>query len=133
MFETGMISKLNFLSYLTCQLDAPWCSCMSTHASKPYLNDLPNNYRSIFFPSATQPERFDMGRPFKGRNEPSAIGGIAWVIYHLHQKARDDASAKDEQREEVPFWKIVHQAYMNTYEIVQLTRIGRCMIKWPIK
>jgi len=76
---------------------------MSTHASKPYLNDL---YRSIFFPSATHPERFDMGRPFKGRNEPSAIGGIAWVIYHLHQKARDDASAKDEQREEVLFGRL---------------------------
>ena len=119
-----MISKLNFLSYLACQLDAPWCSCMSTHASKPYLNDLPNNYRSIFFPSATQPERFDMGLPVKGHNEPSAIGGIAWVIYHLYQKARNDASAKGEQREEVPFWKIVHQAHMNTIRLFNLQELA---------
>ncbi len=105
------------------QLDAPWCSCTSTHASKSYLDDLPENYRSVFFPPATQPERFNMGRPVKGRNEPSAIGGIAWVIYHLHRKAREEASAKGEQREEVPFWKIVHQAYMNTIRLFNLQEL----------
>lgn len=64
-----------------------------------------------------------MGRPVKGRNEPSTIGGIAWVIYHLHQKAREDASTKGEQREEVPFWKIVHQAYMNTIKLFNLQEL----------
>ncbi|KAL9716304.1 hypothetical protein Ac2012v2_000751 [Leucoagaricus gongylophorus] len=105
------------------ETDAPWCSCTSTHASKSYLDDLPENYRSVFFPPATQPERFNMGRPVKGRNEPSAIGGIAWVIYHLHRKAREEASAKGEQREEVPFWKIVHQAYMNTIRLFNLQEL----------
>jgi len=65
-----------------------------------------------------------MGRPAKGRNEPSAIGGIAWVIYHLHQKAKDDTSAKGEQREEVPFWKIVHQTYMNTIRLFNLQELA---------
>ncbi|KAF5356248.1 hypothetical protein D9756_003717 [Leucocoprinus leucothites] len=105
------------------ETDAPWCSCTSTHASKPYLNDLPPNYRSVFFPPATQPERFSMGKPVKGRNEPSAVGGVAWVIYRLHRKAREEALAKGEQMEEIPFLAIAQKAYKNTIELFKLQEL----------
>lgn len=96
----------------------------STHASKPHLDLLPSNYRSVFFPSATQPERFVMGKPVKGRNEPIAVGGVAWVIYSLHRKAREEALAKGQQIEEIPFWKIVQKAYKNTIDLFKLEELA---------
>lgn len=61
-------------------IDAPWCSMTSAHASNKHLLTLPDNLRSLYLPPAVKPERFIMGKPVKGRNEPSAIGGVAWVI-----------------------------------------------------
>ncbi|KAJ3553288.1 hypothetical protein NP233_g12679 [Leucocoprinus birnbaumii] len=111
-------------SFASPHVDAPWCSCTSTHASKPYLNELPPNYRSVFFPPATQPERFVMGKPVKGRNEPTAVGGVAWVVYCLHRNAREEALARGEQREEIPFWKIARKAYKNTIEVFKLQELA---------
>ncbi|EKM83928.1 hypothetical protein AGABI1DRAFT_33246, partial [Agaricus bisporus var. burnettii JB137-S8] len=105
------------------ETDAPWCSCTSTHASKPHLDQLPPDYRSVFYPAATQPQRFVLGKPVKGRNEPTAVGGVAWVIYSLHQQAREEALARGEQREEVPYWKIVQKAFKNTVELFKLQEL----------
>lgn len=71
-----------------------------------------------------QPERFIMGRPVKGRNEPSAVGGVAWVVYCLHRKAREEALKNDEQKEEIPYWKIVQKAYKNTVELFKLEELA---------
>ncbi|KAF9453874.1 hypothetical protein P691DRAFT_853750 [Macrolepiota fuliginosa MF-IS2] len=105
------------------ETDAPWCSLTSTHASKPHLDELPSKYRSVFFPSGTKPDRFVMGKPVKSRNEPITIGGIAWVVYCLHQKAREEGLAKGEQMIDMPYWKIVQKAYKNTIELFQLPEL----------
>lgn len=112
------------LIHLPFKSDAPWCSLTSTHASKPHLDLLPPNYRSVFFPSATQPERFTMGKPVKGRNEPIAVGGVAWVIYSLHRNAHEEALANGQQMEEIPFWKIVQKAYKNTVSLFRLDELA---------
>lgn len=129
MFETGKRIPVIHAHYPSIDTfpdlsDAPWCSLTSTHASKPHLDELPPNYRSLFFPPATQPDRFVMGRPVKGRNEPTAIGGIAWVIYSLHQRARGEALEKGQQKEDIPYWKIVQKAYRNTIELFKLPELA---------
>ncbi|EPQ60510.1 Mg-dependent DNase, partial [Gloeophyllum trabeum ATCC 11539] len=60
------------------ETDAPWCSMTSTHASKKHLDALPTELRGLYFSSAVQPEKFVQGKSVKGRNEPAAIGGVAW-------------------------------------------------------
>ncbi|KAI0048328.1 Mg-dependent DNase [Auriscalpium vulgare] len=70
--------------WLLLETDAPWCSMTSTHASKEHLDKLPQDLRSLYFPAATQPEKFVHGKPVKGRNEPSAIGGVAWVAHQVN-------------------------------------------------
>lgn len=64
----------------------------STHASKRHLDSLPADLRSLYFPRATKPENFEMGKAVKGRNEPCAIGGVAWVIHKLHDVPLDQVS-----------------------------------------
>ena len=90
--------------------DAPWCSMTSTHASKTHLASLPPSLHSVYFPPGTKPEAFVYGRPVKGRNEPSAVGGVAWVIHKLH--------------EGVPFEKIVEKGWKNTVELFGLTELA---------
>ncbi len=65
-----------------------------------------------------------MGKPVKGRNEPIAIGGVAWVIYSLHRKAREEALAQGQQMEEIPYWKIVQKAYKNTIGLFKLDELA---------
>ncbi|EKM61307.1 uncharacterized protein PHACADRAFT_168741 [Phanerochaete carnosa HHB-10118-sp] len=69
---------------LMLETDAPWCSMTSTQASRRHLKSLPPPLNSLYFPQATKPESFVYGKPVKGRNEPSAIGGVAWVVSQLH-------------------------------------------------
>ncbi|KAK0198281.1 hypothetical protein F5146DRAFT_1018935 [Armillaria mellea] len=76
------------------ETDAPWCTLTSTHASKPHLDTLPPN--SVY------------GRPVKGRNEPCAIGGVAWVIHKLNG---------------VPFEKVTEKAWKNTVELFGLEEL----------
>ncbi|CDO72984.1 hypothetical protein BN946_scf185007.g38 [Trametes cinnabarina] len=91
------------------ETDAPWCSLTSTHASKAHLASLPPALSNLYFPPATKPEAFVYGRPVKGRNEPAAIGGVAWVIHKLN--------------EGVPFEKVTEKAWKNTIEVFGLTEL----------
>ncbi|TBU34703.1 Mg-dependent DNase [Dichomitus squalens] len=95
--------------WIMLETDAPWCSLTSTHASKPHLASLPPSLGSLYFPQATKPESFVYGRPVKGRNEPTAIGGVAWVIHRL--------------TEGVPFEKVTEKAWKNTVELFGLTEL----------
>lgn len=75
----------------------------STHASKQHLDSLPGSLKSLYFPSPTKPEHFEHGRPVKGRNEPCAIGGVAWVLHKLN----DGISLE----------KVTEKAWKNTLEV----------------
>lgn len=66
----------------------------STHASKRQLDTLPAQLREVIFPSAKKAENFVMGSAVKGRNEPSSICGVAWVIKELHEgKTLEDVAS----------------------------------------
>ncbi|KAI0639620.1 Mg-dependent DNase [Trametes polyzona] len=91
------------------ETDAPWCSLTSTHASKAHLNSLPPALTALYFPQATKPESFVYGRPIKGRNEPGAIGGVAWVVHKL--------------TDGVPFERVTEKAWKNTVEVFGLTEL----------
>lgn len=81
----------------------------STHASKPHLNSLPPSLNSVYYPQATKPEALVLGRPVKGRNEPAAVGGVAWVVHRLN--------------EGIPFEKITEKAWKNTVELFGLEEL----------
>ncbi|KAK0506264.1 hypothetical protein EDD18DRAFT_1122688 [Armillaria luteobubalina] len=119
---TGTIEELNELVSMAVLLaakairperfmletDAPWCTMTSTHASKPHLDTLPASLRPLYFPPATRPEQFVYGRSVKGRNEPCAVGGVAWVIHKLNG---------------VPFEKVTEKAWKNTAELFGLEEL----------
>ena len=73
-------------------LDAPWCSCTSGHASKGFLDSLSPDLRDLYLPAANKPEKFQAGKPVKGRNEPTAIGAVAWVLCQLHNVSMQELS-----------------------------------------
>lgn len=87
-------------------LDAPWCSMTSTHASKKHLDTLPAALRAVYVPPSTKAENFSRGKAVKGRNEACAIGAVAWTIY----KARNDVS----------FQELVDSAFNNTVNLFGL-------------
>ncbi|THH33445.1 hypothetical protein EUX98_g734 [Antrodiella citrinella] len=91
------------------ETDAPWCSLTSTHASKSHLQSLPPALNALYFPQATKPEAFAYGKPVKGRNEPIAIGGVAWVVHKLNNG--------------IPFEKITEKAWKNTVELFGLEEL----------
>ena len=82
----------------------------STQASKLYLDSLPARLRALYLPPARQHERFELGSPVKGRNEPIAIGGVAWVIHRLHP--------------EVPFLELTEGAWKNTIDLFKLDELN---------
>jgi TatD DNase family protein len=92
------------------ETDAPWCSMTSSHASKQHLDSLPASLRVLYFPPATKPENFVYGKPVKGRNEPSAIGGVAWVVHKLNAG--------------VPLEKVTEKAWKNTIEVFGLDELA---------
>ncbi|KAG8716991.1 hypothetical protein FRC09_014915 [Ceratobasidium sp. 395] len=59
---------------------------------RAHLASLPSNLRELYFPPSCQPEKFIEGRTVKGRNEPCAIGGVAWVLASLHNCELEDVS-----------------------------------------
>ncbi|KZV83150.1 Mg-dependent DNase [Exidia glandulosa HHB12029] len=65
---------------LMLETDAPWCACTRTHASKVYLDSLPDDARAVYLPAAVRAERFTAGKAVKGRNEPCAVGAVAWAV-----------------------------------------------------
>ena len=81
----------------------------TTQASRSHINSLPAELSALYFPPATKPESFVYGKPVKGRNEPTAIGGVAWVVHKLH--------------EGVPFEKITEKAWKNTVELYGLDEL----------
>jgi TatD DNase family protein len=97
------------LDRLLLETDAPWCSMTSMHASKAHLDRLPANLRSLYFPDATRSENFVPGKPVKGRNEPMAIGGVAWVLHRLHPQ--------------VPFHELTELAWKNTVDLFKLEEL----------
>lgn len=78
----------------------------STHASKAHLTSLPASLSSLYVPQATKPESFVPGKPVKGRNEPMATGGVAWVIHKLHEGS--------------VFEEITESAWQNTVDVFAL-------------
>lgn len=93
---------------LLLETDAPWCSMTSTHASKIHLDTLPPVLRALYFPPTTKPEQFVYGKPVKGRNEPTAVGGVAWVMHRLN---------------EVPFESVAEKVWKNTVELFGLEEL----------
>ena len=87
-------------------IDAPWCSMTSTQASRRHVDSLPADLRELYLPRAVRGEAFVLGRPVKGRNEPSAIGAVAWVVH----KVKEEASFQD----------FVNQGWKNTIELFGL-------------
>lgn len=111
MFETGAHNNVRISGGFSCGFpDAPWCSMTSTHASNSHLSQLPANLRALYFPQAMKPESFVYGRPVKGRNEPSAVGGVAWVVHRLN--------------EGVPLEKVTEKAWKNTIELFGLHELA---------
>jgi len=92
------------------ETDAPWCSMTSTHASRKHIGSLPADLRELFLPPAVRAEAFVPGRPVKGRNEPSAIGAVAWVVHKV--------------KEEVSFEEFVEQGWRNTVELFGLKELA---------
>ncbi|KAI4526303.1 Mg-dependent DNase [Schizophyllum commune Loenen D] len=90
--ENLKVAKSVPLDRLMLETDAPWCSCTSTHASKGLLDTLPTDLRELYLPAATKPEKFQAGKPVKGRNEPTAIGAVAWVLCQLHDVSMQELS-----------------------------------------
>lgn len=91
-------------------VDAPWCSMTSTHASKGHLDALPASLRSRYFPAAVRPESFVPDKAVKGRNEPSLVGGVAWVVYRLNDT--------------IPFERVAETVYKNTVQLFSLDELA---------
>lgn len=81
----------------------------TTQASRAHIMTLPPSLSSLYFPQATKPESFVQGKPVKGRNEPSAIGGVAWVIHKLN--------------EGTTFEEVSEKAWNNTIEVFGLQEL----------
>jgi TatD DNase family protein len=111
MFETGwsVPDRMHQFTIDPSVTDAPWCSMNANHASRPHIDTLPPSLRSLYFPPDTKPERFVHGKPVKGRNEPCAIGGVAWVLQRMN--------------EGVTFERITERAWKNTVEVFGLDEL----------
>src|SRR3954452_18848390 len=92
-------------------IDSPWCSMTSMQASKTHLDMMPVEMRELYLPPATKPEKFELGKPVKGRNEPIAIGAVAWVIHQLQP--------------EISFDVLVGTIWKNTVDLFKLEDLDR--------
>jgi len=81
----------------------------ASHASRPHINTLPQSLRSLYFPADTKPEKFVHGKAVKGRNEPCAIGGVAWVLQRMNQ--------------DVAFERITERVWRNTVGLFGLDEL----------
>lgn len=81
----------------------------ASHASRAHIDTLPPSLRSLYFPPDTKPEKFVYGKPVKGRNEPCAIGGVAWVLQQMN--------------EGVTFERITERAWKNAVEVFGLDEL----------
>ncbi|KIK70778.1 hypothetical protein GYMLUDRAFT_184736 [Collybiopsis luxurians FD-317 M1] len=99
-------AKAMNLDLLMLETDAPWCTMTGGHASKSLLDTLPASLKSLYQPPSVQAEKFVSGKVIKGRNEPCAIGNVAWVMHQLHP--------------EVSFEHLTEKAWKNTVQIFGL-------------
>ncbi|KAK6518882.1 hypothetical protein TWF281_003573 [Arthrobotrys megalospora] len=67
------------LERLQIETDGPWCEIRNSHASAKYLKTMPD-YLANGVPRDVKKEKWQSGLRVKGRNEPCAIAGVAWVI-----------------------------------------------------
>ncbi|KAF3103324.1 hypothetical protein TWF594_001142 [Orbilia oligospora] len=67
------------LERLQIETDGPWCEIRNSHASAKYLKTMPE-YLADGVPKDVKKEKWQSGLRVKGRNEPCAIAGVAWVI-----------------------------------------------------
>ena len=113
MFETGgSLDSRHQVCDLRHHSDSPWCSLTTTHASRRHIQTMPASLSSKYFPKPVpRPEAFAYGKPVKGRNEPTAIGGVAWVVHCLH--------------ETIPFERITERAWKNTVELFDLHELNQ--------
>lgn len=81
----------------------------ASHASRSHIDTLPASLRSLYFPPDAKPERFVHGKAVKGRNEPTAIGGVAWVLHRMN--------------EDVSFERITERAWRNTVGLFGLDEL----------
>jgi TatD DNase family protein len=95
MFETGkfLLQRQSTVTQNLTLVDAPWCSMTSTQASRIHLSSIPENLKELYFPSSVKPESFSEGKVVKGRNEPCAIGGVAWVVSQIQGEPYDQVVA----------------------------------------
>ncbi|KAF8349741.1 Mg-dependent DNase, partial [Amanita rubescens] len=94
------------LDRLLLETDAPWCSVTSGHTSHKYLDSIPSNLRDLYDPPSVRPEKFICGKAVKGRNEPSTIGKVAWIVHCLHP--------------ELSLQELMAKVWNNTIELFQL-------------
>ncbi|KAJ7783608.1 hypothetical protein DFH07DRAFT_996028 [Mycena maculata] len=90
------------------ETNAPWCSMTGGHASKQHLTSIPPSLRELYFPPSAKPENLKAGKSVKGRNEPCAIGGVAWVMHKLL---------------DIPLEETTEKAFKNTLELFHLDGI----------
>ncbi|KAF7196323.1 Deoxyribonuclease Tat-D [Pseudocercospora fuligena] len=62
---------------LQIETDGPWCEIRPSHAASVHLKDLPTEMQ---LPKAVKKEKWTKDTMVKGRNEPCAIGHVAWVV-----------------------------------------------------
>ena len=72
------------------------------------MDSLPAHLRQLFFPPAKKAESFEPGKLVKGRNEPCAIGGVAWVMHRLRHE------------EGVTFQDVIEHSWRNTVALFKL-------------
>ena len=109
MLETGKHATLTRKAAADLpEIDAPWCSMTSAHASERHLSSLPAPLRSLYFPASKRVEKFVPGEAVKGRNEPCAIGGVAWVVHCLH---------------DVPLEEVAERCWRNTLDVFALSEL----------
>ncbi|OBZ78767.1 putative deoxyribonuclease TATDN1 [Grifola frondosa] len=89
------------------ETDSPWCSFTSNHASKSHLSSLPPSLSQLYFPPSAK--TYIPGKAIKGRNEPTTIGGVAWVIHRLN--------------EGIPYERVTERAWKNTIQLFGLNEL----------
>ncbi|KZO89655.1 Mg-dependent DNase [Calocera viscosa TUFC12733] len=72
--------------------DAPWCTITTPHSSYHHLKALPTDLRQLYFPDSCKKEKFVTGKTVKGRNEPCATGGVAWIVAQVKGVSIDEVA-----------------------------------------
>lgn len=66
--------------------DCPWCEIRPSHASSRFLESLkahPSLAGVWLPPSVNKKEKWTEGKMVRGRQEPCAVGQVAWIVAEL--------------------------------------------------